>query len=195
MKQIQIIGLLFIVLLLAACGGSGEPQTEALLGEEVVEEPTIESETETAVDESSQVTKPTENLQECVESYDSTIDYFPNKVNADYAEDWHVTYFNHYKVVTVGPVGDAAAGDTETYVLVQCGTPVPELTGDLADAYAIEIPIKTLFETSGGGSVVTGLEVLGEADALIGLGQALQDWRLNISMHSCWGKITPKAWA
>lgn len=112
----------------------------------------------------------TENPQECVASYDPAVDYFPAKVNADYAEDWQVTYFNHYKVVTVGPVGDAAAGDTETYVLVQCGTPAPELTGDLADAHVVEIPVERLFETSGGGSVVTGLEVLGEADALIGLG-------------------------
>lgn len=110
------------------------------------------------------------NPQSCVESYDPVVDYFPAKVNADYAQDWSVTYFNHYKVVTVGPVGDAAAGDTETYVLVQCGTPVPELTGDLADAYVAEIPIERLFETSGGGSVVTGLEVLGEAGTLIGLG-------------------------
>lgn len=122
------------------------------------------------VDVPSADTDLTENLQECVAVYDSTTDYFPNKVNADYAEDWHVTYFNHYKVVTVGPVGDVTAGDTETYVLVQCGTPAPELTGDLAGAYVVEIPIKTIFETSGGGSVITGLEVLGEADALIGLG-------------------------
>lgn len=170
MKQIQIIGLLFIVLLLVACGGGSETQSDTAQDEVVVEEPIIEAETETAVAEPVPVTTPSQNPQECVESYDPTIDYFPNKVNADYAEDWHVTYANHYKVVTVGPVGDAAAGDTETYVLVQCGTPAPELTGELADAYVIEIPIKRLFETSGGGSVVTGLEVLGEADALIGLG-------------------------
>ena len=110
------------------------------------------------------------NPQECITAFDAQQNYFPDKVNADYAEDWRVTYFNHYKVVTVGPVGDAAAGDAETYVLVQCGAPAPELTGDLAGAHVIEIPIKTLFETSGGGSVITGLEVLGEAEALIGLG-------------------------
>jgi iron complex transport system substrate-binding protein len=98
------------------------------------------------------------------------MDYFPDKVKAVYANDWHVTYYHHYKVVTVGPVGDANAGSAETYVFVQCGTPVPKLTGELEKAFVIEIPVKTIFETSGGGSVSTGLEVLGEADSLIGLG-------------------------
>ncbi len=111
-----------------------------------------------------------DNPQSCVENYDPAIDYFPSKVEAAYADDWQVYYENHYKVVTVGPVGDADAGSAETYVLVQCGTPVPALTDDLEGAFVIEIPIDTIFETSGGGSIATGLEVLGEADALIGLG-------------------------
>jgi len=108
--------------------------------------------------------------QGCVENYDPDVDYFPDKVEAVYAGDWRVTYHNHYKVVTVGPVGDADAGSAETYVFVQCGTPVPELTVELEGAFVIEIPVETIFETSGGGSISTGLEVLGEADALIGLG-------------------------
>lgn len=110
------------------------------------------------------------NPQGCIENYDPEVDYFPDKVEAVYAEDWSVRYENHYKVVTVGPVGDADAGSAETYVFVQCGTPVPELTGELEGAFVIEIPVDTIFETSGGGSISTGLEVLGEADALIGLG-------------------------
>jgi iron complex transport system substrate-binding protein len=110
------------------------------------------------------------NPTECVENYDASVDYFPDKVESVYADDWHVTYHNHYKVVTVGPVGDADAGTAETNVLVQCGTPIPELTGELEGAFVIEIPVETIFETSGGGSISTGLEVLGEADALIGLG-------------------------
>ena len=110
------------------------------------------------------------NPESCIENYDSEVDYFPDKVEAVYAGDWQVTYENHYKIVTIGPVGDADAGSAETYVFVQCGTPVPELTGDLEGAFVIEIPIDTVFETSGGGSIATGLEVLGEADSLIGLG-------------------------
>lgn len=111
-----------------------------------------------------------DNPQSCVTDYDPETDYFPNKVEAVYAHDWQVQYANHYKFVTVGPVGDEAAGSEERFVLLQCGTPAPELTGELEGAHIIEIPVETIFETSGGGSVVTALEVLGEADALIGLG-------------------------
>ena len=97
-------------------------------------------------------------------------DYFPDKVEPNWAKDWTVSYHGNYKIVHMGPVGDANAGSRETYVLVQKGTPAPELTGNLSGADVIEIPVESVFENSGGGSVVTALEHLGEADALIGLG-------------------------
>ncbi len=110
------------------------------------------------------------NPQGPVDEFVPGVDYFPDKVQVNWAHDWTVSYHGNYKVVNMGPVGDANAGSRETYVLVQKGTPAPELTGNLAGADIVEIPVETLYENSGGGSVVTALEELGEADALVGLG-------------------------
>ena len=110
------------------------------------------------------------NPQGPVDEYTAGVDYFPDKVDVRWAKDWTVSYHGNYKIVHMGPVGDANAGSRETYVLVQKGTPAPELTGNLSGADVIEIPVESVFENSGGGSVVTALEHLGEADALIGLG-------------------------
>ena len=110
------------------------------------------------------------NPQGPVEEYTAGVDYFPDKVEVKWAKDWTVSYHGNYKLLHMGPVGDANAGSRETYVLVQKGAPAPELTGNLADAHIVPVPIETVFENSGGGSIVTALEHLGEADALIGLG-------------------------
>ena len=110
------------------------------------------------------------NLQGPVAEYAEGVDYFPDKIEVNWAKDWTVSYHGNYKLLHMGPVGDANAGSRETYVLVQKGTPAPALTGNLADAHVIQVPIESLYETSGGGSVVTALEFLGEADSLIGLG-------------------------
>ena len=110
------------------------------------------------------------NQQGPVDEYTEGADYFPDKVEVKWAKDWTVSYHGNYKLLHMGPVGDANAGSRETYVLVQKGTPAPALTGNLADAHVVQVPIQTLYETSGGGSVVTALEFLGEADSLIGLG-------------------------
>ena len=110
------------------------------------------------------------NPQGPVEEYIEGADYFPDKVDVRWAKDWTVSYHGNYKLLHMGPVGDANAGSRETYVLVQKGTPAPALTGNLAEAHVIQVPIESLYETSGGGSVVTALEYLGEADSLIGLG-------------------------
>jgi iron complex transport system substrate-binding protein len=39
-------------------------------------------------------------------------------------------------------------GKPQSYVLVRCGAPRPDLTGDLADAPQIQVPIKSLFSAS-----------------------------------------------
>ena len=54
--------------------------------------------------------------------------------------------------------------------LVQKGTPAPELTGNLAGAHIVPIPVERVYENSRGASLVTALEYLGEAESLIGLG-------------------------
>ncbi|MXY21463.1 MAG: ABC transporter substrate-binding protein [Dehalococcoidia bacterium] len=110
------------------------------------------------------------NPQGPVEEYAPGADYFPDKVDVKWAEDWAVSYHGNYKIVHMGPVGDANAGSRETYVLVQKGTPAPELTGNLAGAQIVPIPVERVYENSRGASLVTALEHLGEAESLIGLG-------------------------
>jgi len=48
---------------------------------------------------------------ECVTDYDPEVDYFPNKVEITYAENFSVAYVNHYKVVTVADAFDGAGDD------------------------------------------------------------------------------------
>lgn len=105
------------------------------------------------------------NLAECVETYDPAANYFPDTTESEYSEVWDVEYFNSYKVLTTYP-GVRGEGEDETYVLVQCGTPAPELTGDLEGASVIEIPIDRIFDATGVGSA--GIEAIGVADTLVG---------------------------
>eukprot|EP00808_Paulinella_micropora_P013280 g53102.t1 len=58
----------------------------------------------------------------CVESYNASIDYFPHKVEPVSAELFNVEYFNHYKVLTI-----KNGAENLTYVLYQCGTPMPSM--------------------------------------------------------------------
>lgn len=108
----------------------------------------------------------------CVEDYQEGVDYFPDKVEVAYAQGWDVRYEDHYKVVTttVTAAGSHAAAQDRvidsTYVLVQCGTPEPELTGDLAGAQVIQVPARTMVD--GGSSLYAAVERLGIAGALVG---------------------------
>ena len=101
----------------------------------------------------------------CVDTYEEGVDYFPVKVEPTYAEGFSVQYFANYKVVRVTqPWLGATEDDAFEYVLVQCGTPVPE---GYADAQVIEVP---------GGDVISmsttqlpHLVALGALDNLIGV--------------------------
>jgi iron complex transport system substrate-binding protein len=109
----------------------------------------------------------TENPTGCVENYDPAVNYFPDQVVSDYAVEWEVEYFNHYKVVTV--VAPASSVE-DTYVLVQCGTPAPELTGNLQNAYVFNIPVERIWEA--GGATFAALETLDLSEAVIGVADA-----------------------
>ncbi len=105
-------------------------------------------------------------------------DYFPDKVSIDYAENLQVTYYNNYKVVktkvefgTAAQDADSIAWDrafTDVMVLVQRGTPVPSLTGELEGAHVIEIPVETI--AGNADEAPTRFIALGVTDKLIGLG-------------------------
>lgn len=108
----------------------------------------------------------------CVDNYEQGRDYFPDKVESQHANGWEVTYHNHYKVVTTTVLGAGSHAGAQgralggTYVLVQCGTPEPDLTGDLDGATVIQVPIERFVD--GGSIFYAALEQLGHAETLVG---------------------------
>src|SRR3954464_11594244 len=68
----------------------------------------------------------------CVDRFDPAANSVPNKLAIEDAVDFSVEYRRSYKVVTVRDA--TAGGPPERYLLAQCGTPAPRLTGDLVGA-------------------------------------------------------------
>lgn len=101
----------------------------------------------------------------CVTDFEPGTDYFAEKSSVDYAENFSVDYFDHYKVVTVEQ--PTPGGTKESYVLVQCGTPEPELGPELANAPRITVPVHSLF--SGSTSQSPALVAVGGVDAVTGV--------------------------
>lgn len=101
----------------------------------------------------------------CLQEFDPSRDYFPDKVQLDYASGFAVEYHNHYKVVTVAqPWQDA---DTQfQYLLVQCGAPVPE---GFNQAQVIEVPVGRVVALST--TYLPHFEKLQTVDALAGVDQ------------------------
>jgi len=150
--SIQKIGLALGVLtaLLLACAPGSTPTADPA--------PTMDS--GSAVQP--RAAAPTTNLTEgCVTQYNPDVDYFPDKVQFDYAEGLTVEYFNHYKVVTVlNPW--AGAEQTFQYVLVQCGTPAPD---GYPEAQVIQAPVESVIALST--TLLPGLRDLDLLDRLV----------------------------
>lgn len=100
----------------------------------------------------------------CVDTFDAAADYFPDKATVEDAVNFSVTYHRSYKVVNVRT---SAAGSRERYVLVQCGTPVPPLRGELAGAQVARVPITSLYSSST--THLALLMELGRLDVLTGV--------------------------
>ncbi|PRY02146.1 ABC transporter substrate-binding protein [Allonocardiopsis opalescens] len=101
----------------------------------------------------------------CVESYDPGTDYFPDKSELRHASNFTIEYESSYQVVTVNE--PFPGGAPETYVLVRCGTPAPELEGELAQAPQIEVPVTSVYAAST--PPLPALVELGSLDALTGV--------------------------
>src|SRR2546430_4268883 len=95
----------------------------------------------------------------CVDRFDPAVDYFPDKLAIEDAVDVSVEYRPSYKVVTVRDATDG--GPPERYVLAQCGTPAPQLTGDLAGAQVVTVPVTSFFAFS-----TTHLPLLADLDRM-----------------------------
>ena len=107
---------------------------------------------------------PTANLTDgCVDAFDATVDYFPEKISLTHTAGFTIEYHNSYKVVTVAtpwPGAEAA----QQYVLVQCGAPAPEGFGD---AQIIDVPVKSIVTMST--TYLPFLEAYGVLDRLVGV--------------------------
>ena len=112
------------------------------------------------------------NAAGCVETFDAGVDYFPVKSIVESSTLWDVEYRLNYKVIRASidslTGGDGAADPrTDTYVLVQCGTPPPPLDGDLAGAEVIEVPVQNAIPTYY--EDVTALYELGLDDKILAI--------------------------
>lgn len=138
--------ILLLLATLVACRG---PQTTEQTAVETVEE-LVNSDNTTAVDETEAEPEPepvalSQNLNDqCVTDYSEGVDYFPEKVEVNHSDGFSVDYFDHYKVVTVNsPYAGAEAA--ASYLLVQCGTPIPD---GFDTAVVVEVPIDNFIAMS-----------------------------------------------
>ena len=105
---------------------------------------------------------PASNLTDgCIGDFDEAADYFPDKVGPDYAAGWSVAYHGHYKVLTLHNPWRGAE-ETFTYLLVQCGAPVPEGFGDTP---TIEVPVRSVAALTS--TVLPHLQGLGALERLV----------------------------
>lgn len=107
------------------------------------------------------------NLAACVAEgeYSPEVDYFPQETTVEYAENFTVEYFNHYKVVTVTDAFDGA--EPFTYVLVQCGTPTPDAAEFAEGTQFINVPVQRFVSFST--TQIPHLDTLGALDTLVGM--------------------------
>jgi iron complex transport system substrate-binding protein len=152
-SRIHIVVLSLLVLVMAACAVPVQPLAEPA-------SPAVIPAAETlSVGESL-----AGNLTDgCVEAFDESVDYFPQKLAVGYASGFDVEYFNNYKIVTVTNPWQGAE-DSFQYVLVQCGTPAPD---GYDQTQVIEVPVQSIIALST--TYMPHLETLGVVDRLVGI--------------------------
>ena len=77
----------------------------------------------------------------CITNFDPTVDYYPDKSEITYATNFTIDYHNSYQVLTVQQ--PTQGGTPVSYVLVRCGAPTPDLTGELAGDTVVTTPVST----------------------------------------------------
>ena len=120
-----------------------------------------------AIDAQAQTTAVTGKLTDgCVTDYNASADYFPNKVTIEYAHNFSVKYFNHYKIVSMLPW--TGADSQMQYLLVQCGTPIPD---GYSDTPTFFVPIRRFVSMST--SILPHLTEQNVLDRLVGVDTTL----------------------
>ena len=95
--------------------------------------------------------------RDCITDFRPGTDYFPDKSTVLDATNFTLSYHDSYQVLTVKQ--PYPHGQPESYVLVRCGAPAPRLTGDLAGAQRITIPVTSMYSAS-----ITQLGMIAELD-------------------------------
>ncbi|MFB9515737.1 ABC transporter substrate-binding protein [Streptomyces purpureus] len=125
----------------------------------------------------------------CIKNFDPAKDYFPVKSTVKHAKNFTLRYEKSYQVLTVKE--PFPKGKPESYVLVKCGAPKPKLTGELASAQAVTVPVKSLYSAS-----TTHLPLLtetGTLDVLTGVASATAISSAEVLDRVKAGKVTEYA--
>jgi len=135
-KSILSALILLSILVLNAC----TPQMKELPAQAVA------ASSQQAAQPQSTAAQPSQNLtSKCVENFSPEVDYFPQKVNLQFAQNFKVEYHPNYKVVTVMQTSGPDKTDSRQYMLVQCGTPLPQ---GFDPKFVFEVPVKSLVSMS-----------------------------------------------
>lgn len=102
--------------------------------------------------------------QSCVADYDEAVNYFPERTTFSHATQLSVDYGKSWKRVAFRPT--VATGDRLEYLLVQCGTPVPQHN---ADTVVITVPISRI--VTGNPAMLGAADELGIVDRIAGMTQ------------------------
>lgn len=97
----------------------------------------------------------------CVEDFDPAVDYFPDKATLVNASGLEIEYHGHYKVLRTLQPWPGAKSAVE-YLLLQCGTPLPE---GHEDTLTVEVPVNSVISLST--TQLPNLLDLGQLDKLI----------------------------
>jgi len=164
--RIKLFITLLVALFISGCVAVAPASNSAPVGNESATATSAPTPVSTAID----VSVLTENAQGCLEEFDPTIDYFPQKISINHAQLFQVEYHNSYKVVRTHAEGEyyVPISASDVYILVQCGAPRPELIDDLAEATIITVPVERV--STGNNEEVAALIELGVADHIVSLG-------------------------
>jgi iron complex transport system substrate-binding protein len=126
---------------------------------------------------------------DCLTDFSPYVDYFPDKSTVTDATNFSISYHNSYQILTVEQ--PYPNGSPEAYVLVRCGAPAPQLTGDLAHAQQIEVPVKSLYSAST--THLGMIAELGRAGVVVGVAAAANVVSPQIRKRVTAGKIVEYA--
>lgn len=119
----------------------------------------------------------------CIADYAPEADYFPAKIQVERATGFAVEYGPNYKLVTVKQPWPGAQQEFQ-YLLVQCGTPVPE---GFAGIPVIEIPVRSLAALST--TYLPHLEKLGELEHLVAVDRGASVYQPQVRERLAAGEI------